>query len=199
VTTRTTRLLRSLNCDGGYGLALLLCLLLCALANAGGEAWLRDLRYDRSDLLAGQYWRLISAHLVHLNAHHLLLNLAGLLLLWTLFAREFRLREWLLITLCSMAAIDAGLWWHSRSVLWYAGASGVLHGLWAAGACASCWRREPYGVLLAAALVGKLAYEHFIGPNPLDAGLPVVTIAHIYGAAGGALAALILALVPRRL
>jgi rhomboid family GlyGly-CTERM serine protease len=199
MNTRSARLLKSLNCDGGYGMALLLCLVLCALPSLGAESWLRALRYERTGLLQGQYWRLLSAHLVHLDAHHLLLNVAGLLLLWMLFAREFSWREWLLIVLCAVSLIDAGLWWLSRHVYWYAGASGLLHGVWAAGVCASLWRRERFGILLAAALVGKLAYEHFLGPSPLTAGLPVVSIAHIYGAAGGALAALILALVPRRL
>ncbi|MGA3159227.1 MAG: rhombosortase [Steroidobacteraceae bacterium] len=199
MNTRSARLLKSLNCDGRYGVALLLCLSLCALPSLGADAWLRALRYERVALLQGQYWRLFSAHLVHLDAHHLLLNAAGLLLLWMIFAREFSGREWLLVVLCSVGTIDAGLWWLSSHVYWYAGASGVLHGVWAAGACASLWRRERFGILLAAVLVGKLAYEHFLGPNPLDAGLPVVSIAHIYGAAGGALAALILALLPRRL
>ena len=199
MTEHSARWLKSLNCDGRYGATLLACLLACALPSVGGGPWLSALRYDRSDVRAGEYWRLLSAHLVHLNASHLLLNVTGLLLLWMLFAREFRLREWLLVALCSLGAIDAGLWWHSRQVLWYAGASGVLHGLWAAGACASYWRRERSGIFLVAALVGKLGYEHFVGSNPLDTGLPVVSIAHVYGAAGGALAALIFALVPRRL
>jgi rhomboid family GlyGly-CTERM serine protease len=194
-----SRLLRSLNGDGRYGVTLLACLLLCASASLGGAGTLAVLRYERSGLHAGEYWRLLSAHFVHLDAYHLALNLSGLALLWSLFARDYRPSQWLLIILLSIAAVDAGLWFLSPEVLWYVGLSGLLHGLWAAGACASGARREPYGALLIVALLAKLAYEHFIGPNPLDQGMPVVTIAHIYGAAGGALAALVLALQRRRI
>jgi rhomboid family GlyGly-CTERM serine protease len=196
---RAARLLGALNCDGRYGVALLASLALCSVSSAGGEAWLRIWRYERVGLLDGQYWRLLSAHFVHLNAQHLLLNLAGLALLWMLLAREFTGRRWLFILLCTVSLIDAGLWWLSPEVQWYVGSSGVLHGLWAAGACASLGRRERSALPLAVALLGKLAYEHFLGPNPLDEGLPVVSIAHVYGAAGGTLAELILALAPRRL
>ena len=193
------RLLRSLNSDGRYGLALLAGLLLCAAASVGGSGRLALLRYERIGLQAGEYWRLLSAHFVHLDGHHLALNLAGLALLWGAFARDYRPRQWLMVALLSIAAIDAGLWFISTQVLWYVGLSGVLHGVWAAGAWACCVRRERAGVLFVAALVAKLAYEHIVGPNPLDQGLPVVSIAHIYGAAGGTVAALVLALWRRRL
>lgn len=190
------RLLRSLNSDGRYGAALLACLLLCAAASVGGSGRLALLRYERSGLHAGEYWRLATAHFVHLDGHHLALNLCGLALLWAAFARDYRPRQWLLIALFSVAAIDAGLWFISTQVLWYVGLSGALHGLWAAGACAGCVRRERDGFLFMAALLAKLA---FIGANPLAHGLPVVSIAHIYGAAGGTLAALLFALVRGRL
>jgi rhomboid family GlyGly-CTERM serine protease len=199
MTVRFSRLLRSLNGDGAYGSALLLCLGLIGALGIGSTRWLALLRYERSGLEQGQYWRLLSAHLVHLNAHHLLLNVLGLLLLWVMFARDLRPRDWLVVALASIGAIDAGLWFISTQVLWYVGASGVLHGLWAAGAVASWRAGSAYGVVLSCALAAKLCYEHFAGPNPLDVGLPVITIAHIYGALGGALAAVVFARAPRRL
>jgi rhomboid family GlyGly-CTERM serine protease len=197
--TRFARLAQSLNGDGRYGVALLACLLLFSALSAGGTRWLERLRYERAGLQMGQYWRLLSAHFVHLDAHHLALNLSGFILLWTMFARDFRARDWLVIVLATLATIDAGLWFVSPRVLWYAGASGLLHGIWGAGACANWRRAPPYGALLSIALAGKLAYEQLVGPNPLDLGLPVVTIAHIYGAVGGTLAALIFVRAPRRL
>jgi rhomboid family GlyGly-CTERM serine protease len=196
---RFSRLLRSLNGDGAYGRALLLCLGLIGALGIGTMRWLALLRYERSGLQQGQYWRLLSAHFVHLNAHHLLLNVLGLLLLWVMFARDLPPRQWLVVALASIGAIDAGLWFISTQVLWYVGASGVLHGLWAAGAVTSWRERRAYGVVLSCALAAKLCYEHFAGPNPLDVGLPVITIAHIYGALGGALAAVVFARAPRRL
>jgi hypothetical protein len=90
--------------------------------------------------------------------------------------------------LASMAAIDAGLWLCDSTVAWYVGSSGVLHGVMAAGTLAQLRRGEATGWVLLAFLAGKLAYEHWVGALPL-AGSVVVVDAHLYGVAGGALAA----------
>ena len=187
--TRVRELLRSLNGDAGYGWALLGCCALLLALTATGDAGRALLRYDRAPLAAGQLWRLVSAHLVHLDAHHALLNCLGLVLVWALFARDYRPRQWLLITLVSMAAIDAGLWLWDSTVRWYVGSSGVLHGFMAAGTLARLRRGETEGWVLAAFLVGKLAWEQGVGPLPLSGSDPVVVDAHLYGVAGGLAAA----------
>jgi hypothetical protein len=56
---------------------------------ATGERGRDALGYERDALSHFQWWRLFSAHLVHLNWRHALLNCAGLVVLWALFAREF--------------------------------------------------------------------------------------------------------------
>jgi rhomboid family GlyGly-CTERM serine protease len=183
---RLPRALRSLNYDDGRGLALLGgCLLLLAIA-AGGESGRMLLRYDRAALASGEYWRLLSAHVVHLDVRHALLNSFGLALMWALFARDYSARQWLAIALTSVAAIDAGLWLADSTVLWYVGSSGALHGIMAAGTLAQVRRRERAGWLLALALTLKLMYEQFIGPLPFSGGDPVVVDAHLYGVLGGA-------------
>src|SRR5215472_8744792 len=104
------RVLKSLNGDGAYGLALVCAcaaLLLLALTGEGGRGLLR---YDRAALAAGEWWRLITAHLVHLDLRHALLNCLGLALVWALFARDYAPRQWLVIVAASVAAIGAGLW-----------------------------------------------------------------------------------------
>jgi rhomboid family GlyGly-CTERM serine protease len=178
--------LASLNCDGWRGLALLFtCTALLALT-ATGEAGRRLLEYQRSALAAGQWWRLVTAHLVHLDLRHAVLNCAGLALMWALFARDYTGRQWLAILAGAGAAIDAGLWVWSSTVGWYVGSSGVLHGAMAAGTLAHLRRREPDGWLLAAFLVVKLLWEHWVGALPLSGlGPEVVVDAHLYGVAGG--------------
>lgn len=186
---RVRTLLRLLNCDGAYGAALLCaCGLLLALTAAGGRVRLL-LRYDRTALAAGQLWRLLTAHLVHLDLHHVLLNCLGLALVWALFARDYSPRQWAVITLASIAAIDAGLWLWDSTLEWYVGSSGALHGIMAAGALARLRRGEAEGWVLAAFLAGKLAWNYWLGALPVSAGLPVVTQAHFYGVAGGLAAA----------
>jgi rhomboid family GlyGly-CTERM serine protease len=179
------RLLKSLNCDGRWGLALLgTCAALLALELTGEHGRVL-LRYDRVALAGGEAWRLLTAHLVHLDLRHALLNGCGLVLMWALFARDYTGRQWLLVVLGAVVAIDAGLWLLDSTVQWYVGSSGALHGIMAAGALAHLRRREPDGWILAGFLAAKLTWEHWVGPLPLAGGVVVVD-AHLYGVIGGA-------------
>ena len=176
--------LRSLNLDGRRGPALLLaCLLL--LPTLAGDPGRALLRYERSALAAGEWWRLLSAHLVHLDLRHALLNVVGLALVWALFARDYSPKAWLAIVLGAMVAIDAGLWLGDSTVQWYVGSSGALHGALAAGVLAHVRKGEPHGWLLAGLLAAKLLYEQAVGALPFSGSDPVVVDAHLYGVAGG--------------
>src|SRR3954469_10156520 len=128
--------LKSLNCDRAYGWALLGACLVLALPEFGGDAVRNALSYDRSALVNGQYWRLLTAHFVHLDAQHVLLNGLGLVLMWALFARDYSPLRWLALYLFSALTISAGLWFLSPEISWYVGASGALHGVMAAGTLA---------------------------------------------------------------
>lgn len=167
--------------------------LICALVvllSLSGESTTLALRYERESVLDGQYWRLLTAHLVHGSIRHLLLNLAGLGLVAALFARDFRPLQWLWIGALSALAIDVGFVWFEPQLAWYVGLSGVLHGMLAAGAV-MWWRTEPkpLAIALSVILVGKLTWEQAHGALPLSGDLPVVVNAHLYGAIGGLVAA----------
>jgi rhomboid family GlyGly-CTERM serine protease len=164
-------------------LALCALLLLPVLA---GDAGREALRYERTGLAAGQWWRLLSAHIVHLDLDHAVLNSLGLVLMWALFARDYRPRQWLFIVLGSMAAIDAGLWLRDSTVAWYVGSSGLLHGIMAAGTVAHVRRRDLDGWILAVFVVLKLTYEQGVGALPFSQShAGVVVDAHLFGALGG--------------
>lgn len=183
---RFKSLLTSLNGDGRYGFALLALCILLLLPELAGE-WARaGLSYQRTALAAGEWWRLITAHLVHLDLEHALLNMLGLVLMWSLFARDYRPREWLIITVAIIAGIDAGLWLRDTNVDWYVGASGALHGVMAAGTLAHLRRGDMDGWILAVFIVLKLSYEQWSGALPFnESGEPVVVNAHFYGAMAG--------------
>jgi rhomboid family GlyGly-CTERM serine protease len=184
--------LRSLNCDGRHGLALFTACVLLLLPTLAGDGGRQLLRYDRTGLAGGQWWRLVSAHVVHLDVRHALLNSVGLVLMWALFARDYSPRQWLLIVLGAVTAIDAGLWLGDSTVLWYVGSSGALHGVMAAGVLAHVRRGERDAWVLATLLVVKLLYEQWVGALPFSGNDPVVVDAHLYGVLGGAAVALCL-------
>jgi rhomboid family GlyGly-CTERM serine protease len=163
---------------------------------AGGEPLREAWRYERVEIAAGQWWRLLSAHLTHLDARHALLNAAGLAMLWALFARSYSPRHWLIgLGLC-LLAIDGGFWLLSPELEWYVGASALLHGVFACGGVAWIRGGDRIGIAALVLLIAKLLWEQYNGALPFMAGRPVVTISHVYGAAGGLLAGLLLP--PRR-
>ncbi|MEZ5513592.1 MAG: rhombosortase [Steroidobacteraceae bacterium] len=184
-------ILKSLNGDGRYGVTLLVLAALLLLPELGGETVRLTLRYDRAGLESFQIYRLLTAHIVHLDLEHAVLNALGLVLMWALFARDFSPGRWLLIWLAASLTVSAGLWWLSPQIDWYVGASGALHGVLAAGTLAHLRRRDLDGWILAAFLVAKLSYEQWQGAMPFEASGLTLSIAHLYGALGGLAAALL--------
>jgi len=171
----------SLQWDRGRWIWLLLILLLLGAVLGLGDSLSALLRYDRSAIAAGGWWRLLTAHIVHLDAHHLILNELGLLLMWSLFAQDYSAEEWCAIVLSGALAISSGLWWLSPHVGWYVGASGVLHTVMAAGTANHLATRAWDRWILLLGLCAKLAWEQWGGhPTPL-----VVVDAHLYGAGCG--------------
>jgi rhomboid family GlyGly-CTERM serine protease len=187
---RFKSLLTSLNGDGRYGIALLLISILLLLPELSGDASRSALRYDRTAIEAGQWWRFVTAHFVHLDLEHALLNVLGLTMMWALFARDYLPRQWLVIVVSIVLAIDVGLWFWDTRIHWYVGASGALHGFMAAGTLAHLRRGDLDGWILAIFIVLKLGYEQWGGSLPFtDSDVPVVVNAHLYGALGGAIPA----------
>ena len=173
---------------------LLLIGLLVIAAGIAGDSGRMALRYDRVAVDSGEWWRLLSSHFVHLGWPHVLLNLAGLTLVVLLFPREYRAGQWLVLVVVCIMGISAGFVLLRPDLSWYVGLSGVLHGLFLAGAMRWISRREVEGYLLGAFLVIKLVWEQFHGALPLSvssAGGPVVVDSHLYGALAGSVVALL--------
>ena len=183
--------LKSLNCDRGHGLALLLVLALLLLPELDGPAAREALSYQREALARGQWWRLLSAHFVHLDFEHAALNSMGVVLMWALFARDYAPLRWFAIYLGAALSVSAGLWFFSPQIAWYVGASGALHGVMTAGTLAHLRRRDLDGWILAVFIVLKLGYEQYSGALPFAGSPDTVVDAHLYGAIGGVVLALV--------
>jgi rhomboid family GlyGly-CTERM serine protease len=181
--------LASLNGDGWRGVALLVACAVLILPVLGGTSLQGALRYERSAVASGQWWRFVTGHFVHLVLGHALLNAAGLVLLWVLFAGLRTARYWLLVVSVSMLTIDLGFWWLEPQLAWYVGASGLLHGLMAAGTLCLLQDRDRIAIPTTAVFIAKLAWEQRVGPLPLETHATVIVDAHLYGAAGGLVAA----------
>ena len=180
-TNHVAQIAAALQGDRGRWIWLLLILLILAAVLGLGDNVSALLRYNRSAIAAGGWWRLLTAHMVHLDAHHLALNGLGLVLVWSLFAQDYAADEWCAIVLGGALAISCGLWWLSPQVVWYVGASGVLHTVMAAGAvkhwAEGAWDRW----ILLLGLCAKLSWEQWSGhAQPM-----VVVDAHLYGALWG--------------
>jgi len=147
------------------------------------------LRFDRAKIDGGAWWLLLTGNFVHLGTSHLLLNLAGLILIVALVWPNFNASEWFLITLISSIGVGVGLYWRDPGINWYVGFSGTLHGLIMAGTLAD-FRRFPIPALLLLVMVcAKLGYEQLNGPVPGSesaAGGAVVVNSHLCGAITGA-------------
>ena len=157
------------------------------LQYCGGLPWWE---YSRPELQAGQLWRLWSAHFVHLNDTHLAMNALGLLAIVSVWGSALRGWRTLVLSLWIAPMISLALWLTEPQLAFYAGASGVLHGLFAAGIILArdihpSWRGLA-AVLLAVKLIGETQFN--TGSAALI-GAPVIHAAHQWGALFGALAA----------
>jgi len=175
--------------------------MLSAGCTFGGYTLAQMLRYDRDAILAGQLWRLLTGHLVHLGGSHLAMNLVGLALIWMLFGRLMSTAAWLATLLTSALTVSLGLLIFNPGLMWYVGLSGVLHGMFLAGAILSIVSGYRAEILLLGFIVAKLAWEQWVGPLPGSAevaGGDVVVDAHLYGAIAGVVVAFVIVLWRRR-
>ncbi|HEX3848684.1 MAG TPA: rhombosortase [Steroidobacteraceae bacterium] len=175
----------ALQWDRGRWIWLLLILLALDAVLGLGDNIDAVLRYDRSAIAAGGWWRLLTAHIVHLDLHHLILNELGLVLMWSLFADDYDAVEWCAIVLSGALAISSGLWWLSPGVAWYVGASGVLHSVMAAGTVKHLLNHSWDRWILSVGLCIKLLWEQWAERRGVSTA-GIVVDAHLYGALCGA-------------
>lgn len=157
------------------------------------------LAYDRYALQGWETWRVITGNLVHTNGYHLLLNLAGLTLLWLLFAEHFSIFLFLKIFIWCCLGTSLGIYWYSPDLIWYAGLSGALHGVFAWGACRDITKNIFSGWLLLLGVLVKVIYEQIAGSATSMAELidaNVAVDAHLYGTVSGILLFAVMYAIP---
>ena len=158
--------------------------LLAALATLAPSSVGAALEYRR-DLVPQEWWRVVTAALVHTGWRHLLLDLAGLWLIAAIFLRYFSL-AWLLASLPLLSVgISLGLFAVQADVEWYRGLSGMLHGLLVWGLLRMLPDAKWPAALALSAIALKLVADGFTMPRNEWIGAAVVNAAHVWGTLGG--------------
>jgi rhomboid family GlyGly-CTERM serine protease len=183
-----------------FALAGALALILLQAAQAFAPQLGAELEY-RHAALAAQPWRVLTAHAIHINWPHALVNAAAWVVVARLFAQELAPVRQIVAGLASGVAISSGLALWYPQIAWYRGFSGVLHGLFFAGA--TVWLAQRLvardaqrvqslrmpGALALGGWVKVLLEQPGAGVTPYVAWLGATTVpqAHLLGAAFGTL------------
>ena len=145
---------------------------------------IRDLRYQANWWSEGEYWRSYTAHWVHANWQHLLLNATGLTLCMTIASPTWSIWRWVAYNLYLALGISILFTLRNPELGWYVGYSGVLFGIYLLAAIDLYPRDKTIARLLGAAIVIKVVLEQS-GDTTLTSGkligIPVVIDAHLYG------------------
>lgn len=160
------------------GVVLLLCILFILPENL-----LNSLLFERDAINAGQLWRLITGQFIHLTLPHLIINIAGIVMIWLLFAEHTAgVRFLWLLPLLALGS-STGMWLFSPHIAYYVGFSGVLYGLFTWGALQDTLQRQPFARVLLIVIFAKASYEFAFTPiqfTPVSAN-PLATAAHFFG------------------
>lgn len=143
-----------------------------------------DLRYQYDWLPNGEFWRLLSAHWVHVNWMHLILNVAGLLLCMAITSPRWSIRQWIIYQLILGFGISILFSLRNPQLEWYAGYSGVLFGVYFLAAVDLYAREKLIALLLGAAISIKVILEQWSDLKVTTSdliGTPVIIDAHLYG------------------
>lgn len=162
-------------------LSLMALLLLTELLGGTGREWLR---YDRSLIEAGQWWRLITGSFVHLGWWHLFLNEVGLAVLVLLCPQPLSFTVWARRLFLLSLGMSLGLYFFVPDLESYVGMSGVIHGLFLLGLVPQVLKKDLIALGCVLYLFGKLSWELYSGAPVSDEaalGGRVVLESHLFG------------------
>jgi rhomboid family GlyGly-CTERM serine protease len=159
------------------------------------------LALQRSALLEGAWWQLLTGHLAHFGTSHLGWDVLALVVLGTMAERRSR-RQWLITVLGSALLIGIGVLFMAPHILEYRGLSGIDSalftlvgvGLMRDHAARREWLPLAGLALLVTAFMAKIAFELATGSalfvHDMGAGVIPVALAHVVGGGWGAAVAL---------
>lgn len=145
------------------------------------------LRFEREAILSGELYRLFTAHFVHLNWIHALMNVAATIIGWYLLRDSMTNRQWILSIAISGLVVSV-LLFSLPELEWYVGFSGIIHGLILQGLILQKHLRFIEKALMVSALLLKVFYELWQGSSAADLELidgNIIVEAHLFGLLAG--------------
>ncbi|CBL45736.1 Rhomboid-like protein [gamma proteobacterium HdN1] len=155
------------------------------------ESVVQALSLTREGVRAGEWWRIWTSQIVHLNGWHALLNAAGFGIVSLSFRNEVSAWREITVLLISMACVGMGIFWWNPEISWYVGLSGAIYSVLVHHLILG-FRQTPLisGVFLLY-VIAKVSYEQLFGTqdNLMEQLIEgrVAYDAHFYGAITGAL------------
>ncbi len=143
-----------------------------------------NFRYQHDWYESGEFWRLLTAHWVHVNWIHFFLNAAGLLLCVMITSPQWSIKRWVVYQFVLASGISLMFSLFNPELNWYVGYSGTLYGVFLLAAIDLYGRDRLISVLLAGVIVIKIAIEQSGEINLTTSdiiGSPVIVDAHFYG------------------
>lgn len=161
----------------------------------GGNDWVAALEYHREKIATGEFWRLLTGHLVHTNTWHMLLNLSSLLFIGLLFGTLLSAKIWVGAFIFCSLAVSAAYWYITPQFIIYVGLSAALYGVIIIGALQDFKDNKLIAGALLVIVTGRVIWQQFDGASESLADMVDSRVAiesHLYGIIAGYLFSLLL-------
>ncbi|MDB6002003.1 MAG: rrtA [Rhizobacter sp.] len=162
----------------------LIVLTTCVLLQLGGNPVASALRYDYRGIVAGEWWRLLTAHFVHLGWAHCALNMAGIGVCLLLDSTPRTVVNQLFRFGLLAVGVSFQLLVFSPQITTYVGLSGVIYGMYVLLLVPRAQRGEWLGWVGLALVAGRVGWQLAVGsPASEEAriGGRIISQAHLYG------------------
>lgn len=147
------------------------------------------LALERSAVLTGEYWRLLTGNFVHFGWMHTLMNVTAFLLCSIALLDKFSIAKFSALLIWCCLVVGGGIFHLNLEYGTYAGLSGAIHGLIVAGLLLGKQHPVWIRVIALGLLAAKLVQEQSPGFTATDlqalVPVPVAVDAHLYGAIAG--------------
>ena len=143
------------------------------------------LLFLRENIQHGEVWRVWTGNLVHSNYYHLGMNLVGLWLFIFIFKPFINSTQLFIVLALLITGVGMGLYYLSPELMWYAGISGALYGLFIVGSVYALLHKDFItGLPVIIVIPVKIIWDHLHDGGQANAdliGVAVSTDSHIYG------------------